>query len=254
MSNGSRPRRAMSLILALLGFLALGLMAPAVANAGPDGKSTDAPADQSDNKHPSGKDRQADSTSPQGRSESDPDGDSNGGTDKPGAVKPASGDAADRDGNNGCGNDDDFEDDNNGKCLRKGHDKTEVKGTSGERKPEQPCPDCGKQGSTQLQTEVKGITAENTGTVTAAPQPIETEVLGVAVTRAETAAAPTQAAAPAEVASAAQESRPTSVLGNVVTRGAAPLARTGLTVGLIALVGMALVTAGQALRKAGGDN
>ena len=50
---------------------------------------------------------------PQGKSLSDPDGDSNGGWDKPG-FDGGSGD--DQDGNNGCGNDIDREDDNNGNC------------------------------------------------------------------------------------------------------------------------------------------
>jgi hypothetical protein len=52
---------------------------------------------------------------PQGRSPSDPDGDGNGGLDKPGET---GGFSDDRDGNNGCGNDDDREDDNNGWCGR----------------------------------------------------------------------------------------------------------------------------------------
>ena len=51
----------------------------------------------------------------QGRSPSDPDGDSNGGQDKPGFR---GGFDDDRDGNNGCGNDTDREDDNNGNCGR----------------------------------------------------------------------------------------------------------------------------------------
>ena len=50
----------------------------------------------------------------QGRSLSDPDGDTNGGADKPGCTGGV--DASDRDGNNGCGNDADREDDNNGNC------------------------------------------------------------------------------------------------------------------------------------------
>jgi hypothetical protein len=51
----------------------------------------------------------------QGRSQSDPDGMTNGGFDKPGCT---GGFDADRDGNNGCGNDADREDDNNGRCGR----------------------------------------------------------------------------------------------------------------------------------------
>jgi hypothetical protein len=58
---------------------------------------------------------------PQGYSPSDPDFTGNGGIDKPGF---AGGFSADRDGNNGCGNDDDREDDNNGWCGRKPHEAT----------------------------------------------------------------------------------------------------------------------------------
>lgn len=71
--------------------------------------------DQTLNDHPSGKDRTGTSggSGTQGKSTSDPDGMSNGGADKPGGD---GGFDADKDGNNGCGNDDDFEDDNNGWC------------------------------------------------------------------------------------------------------------------------------------------
>jgi hypothetical protein len=73
--------------------------------------------DAGDNRHPSGKDRSVEpgGSWPQGRSRSDPDGMENGGADKPGGSGGI--DKADQDGNNGCGNDDDFEDDNNGLCL-----------------------------------------------------------------------------------------------------------------------------------------
>jgi hypothetical protein len=76
------------------------------------------PAPDTDNRHPSGRDRSGESgrSGNQGHSESDPDGDANGGIDKPGGAATAGGDLADQDGNNGCGNDDDFEDDNNGHC------------------------------------------------------------------------------------------------------------------------------------------
>jgi hypothetical protein len=58
---------------------------------------------------------------PQGHSPSDPDFTGNGGIDKPGQ---SGGFSADRDGNNGCGNDDDREDDNNGWCGKKPHEVT----------------------------------------------------------------------------------------------------------------------------------
>ncbi|MCA1672152.1 MAG: hypothetical protein LC799_08105 [Actinobacteria bacterium] len=75
-------------------------------------------ADEGDNAHPSGKDRSVESggSGTQGKSESNPD-DSKGpmryegalGDDK--ANGPGGTDLDDQDGNNGCGNDDDFDDD-----------------------------------------------------------------------------------------------------------------------------------------------
>ena len=72
--------------------------------------------DDGDDQHPSGNDRSIENggSGNQGNSGSDPDGDSNGGEDKPNGS--GGNDKADQDGNNGCGNDDDFEDDNNGNC------------------------------------------------------------------------------------------------------------------------------------------
>jgi len=65
--------------------------------------------DDNTSDHPSGKDRNAEpgKSFPQGRSPSNPDG---GALDKPGGMQ------GDVDGNNGCGNDNDFADDNNGNC------------------------------------------------------------------------------------------------------------------------------------------
>jgi hypothetical protein len=90
-------------------------------------------ADAGDNMHPSGKDKsyEAGKSGNQGKSESDPDGDENGGIDKPGGTATARGDLDDQDGNNGCGNDDDFEDDNNGNCLRRGQQGEESGGAVG---------------------------------------------------------------------------------------------------------------------------
>ena len=95
-------------------------------------------ADEGDNKHPSGKDRSVENggSGNQGKSESDPDGDENGGPDKPGGA--GGDDLADQDGNNGCGNDDDFEDDNNGNCG--GKDKVKGQETKPEVAPTTPAP------------------------------------------------------------------------------------------------------------------
>ncbi len=75
--------------------------------------------DTAPSNHPSGKDRNTEqgNSYPQGNSHSNPDG---GGVDKPydSNGQPAGSQGRnDYDGNNGCGNDNDFSDDNNGKCL-----------------------------------------------------------------------------------------------------------------------------------------
>ena len=82
-------------------------------------------SDVGDNAHPSGRDRSVEpgGSGTQGRAGADPDDDgrgpdrSNGGADQPSG--PGGVDMEDQDGNNGCGNDDDFEDDNEGWCGRK---------------------------------------------------------------------------------------------------------------------------------------
>ena len=81
-----------------------------------DYANTPDPAGDTDNMHPSGKDRSTENggSGNQGKSGSDPDGTKNGGVDKPNGK--GGNDLLDQDGNNGCGNDDDFEDDNNGNC------------------------------------------------------------------------------------------------------------------------------------------
>jgi hypothetical protein len=87
-----------------------------------DGGTPNNVVDDGDNQHPSGRDRSVEpgGSGNQGNAQSDPDDDgrgpdrSNGGVDQPGG--PGGDDLADQDGNNGCGNDDDFEDDNEGHC------------------------------------------------------------------------------------------------------------------------------------------
>ncbi len=80
------------------------------------------PFDEEPNDHPSGNDKSEEpgGSGTQGKSSSDPDGMANGGADKPDEVladgQVQGGFDDDHDGNNGCGNDDDFEDDNNGWC------------------------------------------------------------------------------------------------------------------------------------------
>jgi len=99
--------------------LLIGALALVFGSAGLAGASQH----DGDNAHPSGKDRSVEpgGSGTQGNSPSDPDDDGRGpdrlneGTDKPGQGGGV--DTDDQDGNNGCGNDDDFEDDNEGLCL-----------------------------------------------------------------------------------------------------------------------------------------
>ncbi|HVM40327.1 MAG TPA: hypothetical protein VM618_06065, partial [Acidimicrobiia bacterium] len=116
-----------------------------------------------DNQHPSGNDRHAEAggSGNQGKAASDPDGDANGGVDQPGHSGGV--DQYDQDGNNGCGNDDDFEDDNRGRCLgRRGGDTSGpelvVEGGSESRSTES-TGDAGDSGdtSTAEQTDLKAI-------------------------------------------------------------------------------------------------
>lgn len=96
---------------------------------------------------------------PQGKSPSDPDGDENGGRDKPGGE---GGTSLDKDGNNGSGNDSDCEDDNNGNGVP-GHCKDKDKPSTPEvtptPKPTKPanekvtiCHAAGKAGTTKYVT------------------------------------------------------------------------------------------------------
>lgn len=94
---------------------------------------------------------------PQGKSPSDPDGDENGGRDKPGGT---GGTSPDKDGNNGSGNDDDCEDDNNGQGVP-GHCKDKAKPTPTPTQSETPkpvdekvtiCHAAGKAGTTKYVT------------------------------------------------------------------------------------------------------
>ena len=163
-----RARRGYVLSLALCALLLVALALPAAA-ARPAGKGKPAKADKAstsqvtedndtndgdtpnnvvddgDNRHPSGKDKSVEkgNSGNQGKSTSDPDDDgrgpdrSNGGADKPDG--PGGVDLADQDGNNGCGNDDDFEDDNEGWCG--GKPKPERQAADEAPKPVESCTD-----------------------------------------------------------------------------------------------------------------
>ena len=189
--------------------------------------------DDGDNAHPSGKDRSVEhgGSGNQGKAQHDPDDDgrgpdrSNGGVDQPGGAGGV--DLADQDGNNGCGNDDDFEDDNEGWCG-----KPPAKAPTVE----------------QPRIDVPAVTNEvaPSGVVTAVPADVASE-----------AAAP--AAVAPEVLSASLEAPAivTEVLGVTLERGPAPapaagvLARTGVDLTTFVLAALALVLAGVGCTRLG---
>ena len=190
----------------------------------------------------------------QGRSASDPDGMTNGGRDKPGF---SGGFSADRDGNNGCGNDDDREDDNNGNCgprrarvagAHQEKDDDDRRKVAGAHQKKDDDDDDGKVAGAQEQkpatVTVAGTTvsivrtpeqlAAAPATETAAAPPAETAVLGAQVEQQ-----PAPAVTPETEVAGAQESR----LG--------ALALTGLALGGLALLGAGLVAIGRLARGVG---
>src|SRR5688572_4752506 len=140
MSVLSRTRISLAILLGVIAMLVVASVAPASAkpkdeaagkaatpamtedNDTNDGGTRNNVVDNGDNAHPSGKDRSVEHgrSGNQGKTPADPDDDgrgpdrTNGGVDQP--NRPGGTDEADQDGNNGCGNDDDFEDDNEGRC------------------------------------------------------------------------------------------------------------------------------------------
>ena len=223
------------------------------------------PVDE-DNAHPSGNDRHEDNGA-QGYSMSEPDDNDRGperdyqGTDKPFDPVDGSGgmDIHDQDGNNGCGNDDDFEDDNEGWCGKPasaGPDTPPVVvgGTGTETCPEGTTmtkggtapEDCKKPevvtgGSTPTVTATSTETLASgavLGTDLQAAPAESAQVMGIQLERTapEAAVAAETLAAPAAGA---------SVLG-------VSLARTGLGSTMVALaLALGLLAVGFALKRAG---
>lgn len=184
-----------------------------------------------DNQHPSGKDRHCESggSGTQGKAKSDPDDDgrgpdrTNGGMDQAGGSGGA--DHADQDGNNGCGNDDDFEDDNEGWCGKN----PKRGGAQGGQVAEDSNDSSG--GSTSGGSEVLG-----TGSVTT-PSPM-IEVLSAGATLAPKT---TEVLGAGFMRSTAPKG--TAVLGEQLVRGQA-LAATGIDSSALLLAGLLLAIAG----------
>ena len=234
-----------------------------------DTTPTDADAD---NAHPSGNDRHEDKGA-QGHSTSAPDENGSGperdyeGTDKSYTVT-ADGlggvDKEDQDGNNGCGNDDDFEDDNEGLCLGRQKATTtpppaEVGGTKTES-----CPtgmtlveggtapqDCKKSevvtgGSNPVV--VTTVTPETLATGAVAGAGLQADdtplAAAAAVERAEVLGVQLERTAPAVAAAAGAAPAGATVLG-------AALARTGLSFTVLALaIALGLLAVGFGLKRA----
>jgi len=185
-----------------------------------DGGTPNNVVDDGDNRHPSGRDRSVEpgGSGNQGDAQHDPDDDgngpdrSNGGADKPDG--PGGVDLADQDGNNGCGNDDDFEDDNEGLCRG--------------RQAESPPPGGGGPGGGGPGGGGPGGGGPGGGGPAALPR---VEVLSEVVT-APAASAPTLA----QVAPAAAQAAPAAApAGELAFTGDASLALTTIGVAAIAV-------------------
>jgi hypothetical protein len=210
--------------------LALGLFAAGPAGAAGSGKQSKSKGEPSAKVtcfHPEGK--------TQGRSLSDPDGMSNGGADKPSPGCSGGVDLTDRDGNNGCGNDADREDDNNGNCGKKADD-TGNPAVQPEADEADEAKDNADETDTDANVQAAGsettadATADEAGAVTAADS---TTVLGSGV-----------GAPAAEETTTSSTAPETQVLGETLS---APdtLARTGAGIGGLALLGGLLVGGGR---------
>ncbi len=163
-----------------------------------------------------------------GGSQSDPDGNSNGGKDKPGYN---GGYDSDKDWNNGCGNDADREDDNNGWCGRKpSKDKSGNEAEAAARNDEAATV------SATVSTPAPAPATFTAAGTTARAQPAGTEVAGAQV-GADSTTPPLVATTPAG-------STETEVLGETLVRPSA-LARTGAGVGALALLGAGMLGAGR---------
>lgn len=215
----------------LLGFMLLS--SPAMA--GPEGKenpnkpekvetTTDAPGNGATDAHPGRTERQVEhgGSGTQGKSESNPDGE---GVDKPyaadgqaaetqqGDYGPDAVNADDFDGNNGCGNDTDFSDDNNGNCGGLKEDDVVVDDDD--------------------DVIIDDVVVKN---VVVETKTESAQVMGIQIERAPETLAATAPAA--------------QVLGVQIERAApATLAATGLPLGLAALAGFGLIGGGLAARR-----
>lgn len=168
----------------------------------------------------------------QGRSHSDPDGMENGGFDKPGCT---GGHDADRDGNNGCGNDADREDDNNGHCGR---------GRGGDG----PSPDSSLDATTTAPAtdddEISAASAGNESSPTGTAAATDPTGSGPTAGDSTDVAVGSAGTDDADAAGDPSDTVGTEVLGETMERPSA-LPRTGAGVGGLALLGGLLCGGGR---------
>jgi len=195
--------------------------------------------DLTPSQHPSGKDRNTENGNsyPQGKSGSNPDGD---GVDKPipGKMgeKPQTQGNGDYDGNNGCGNDNDFADDNNGNCGGKEKTPTVI-ATNTPTATEIPT-----KTPTNTPTAIATVTA--TATETPTPSKTPTEKPPIILPPPATEFPPTKTATP--------EVTPTTPVEVIPNTGVGPEDRgggSGSPVEIFAVLAGATGAAGVALRQ-----
>ncbi len=177
--------------------------------------------------------------STQGKSDSNPDG---GGVDKPGCEsdpRGCQGTAGDRDGNNGCGNDADREDDNNGNCGGKPAGQRSASAFASAS-----ATASGRAAAVASETET-ARSATRRGWMGFRRASAQAQVAGEPVVAAAVAETPT-------LASAAPSSEP-RVLGTTFNRDSRPrsLAFTGGDLLKLALLGLAAIAAGWGIRRSG---
>jgi hypothetical protein len=233
-----------------------------------DGGTPNNVADDGDNRHPSGRDRSVESggSGNQGNAMHDPDDDghgpdrSNGGIDQPdgsGGI-----DRADQDGNNGCGNDDDFEDDNEGWCGHHPHadhrqheaaaaaeegssTDTEVAPAEATESSAAPAGDLRVDVVADRVELVPAVTA--TSASPAVADVVEASVLGAEASRGDTAVRAAGIESPRMHAVSAG-SAVLATLGGAVGAGVGALAFTGLNAMQLVALAVALLVVGFVLR------
>jgi hypothetical protein len=207
--------------------------------------NTPDPEGDDDNMHPSGNDKSAESggSGNQGKSGSTPDQNGKGperdheGTDKPSGSGGV--DKLDQDGNNGCGNDDDFEDDNEGNCG----------GKTKPAKPPKPTTDSTTSGGGASSGTAGGAggTATSSQTISVSPDSIAPPTIVSDATAMGDIDAPT---GPTEVLSGTAAAPAVEVLASELAFTGLNLSSLLFAMGVLALIGAAFLVASRRRSRA----